>query len=348
MALGPRFGCFGRCFAVLGWLVATEAGCAGEPAGDLPEEASGPRIAAASPRPVPEEESVAVLAAGSDPAAELGSAAAGPEPAPGPPIEPCLAESPPDMACVPAGPFSRGTDDGPENTRPSATVWLSTYYIDRHEVTYAAYQACVERGACPRSGPRYTDFDHPRMPIQGVSWHDAVAFCEALGKQLPTEAQWEKAARGPDGNLYPWGDEPASCARAILKDETGRGCGRKKGKSKPEVGRPWDVGSRPPGAYGLHDMVGNAWEWVQDWYARSYEDCGAACEGVDPQGPCAGAATCPGHAFKIVRGGSWYWDASKATGVYRRPHVPSNRPFHHFGFRCAASPAQAAALVSRQ
>jgi formylglycine-generating enzyme required for sulfatase activity len=216
--------------------------------------------------------------------------------------------------------------------------------MDLHEVTYAAYKACEKSKACPRSGPRYTDFDHPDMPIQGVSWHDAVAYCRAQGKQLPTEAQWEKAARGAEGHLYPWGDGVVTCERAIIRDHTGRSCGLAKAISKPEVGRPWDVGSRPAGVYGLFDMVGNSWEWVADWYSRSYEACGEACAGVDPQGPCGGAEVCPGHALKIVRGGSWYWDATRATGVYRRAHAPSNQPFHHFGFRCAATVDQAKAL----
>lgn len=264
-----------------------------------------------------------------------------------PAVLPCR-EAPKDMACIPGGAFIRGTDDGPKNAQPQATVWVQTFYMDRYEVTYADYKQCVADKRCPKAGPRYTDFDHPKMPIQGVSWYDAKAYCEAHGKSLPTEAQWEKAARGPDGKLYPWGDEPATCERAILRDESGRSCGLKKAKSKPNVGRPWDVGSRPAYAYDLHDMVGNSWEWVADWYSRSYAVCGADCEGVDPQGPCEGAETCPGHGLKIVRGGSWYWGPDRATGAYRRAHWPANEPFHHFGFRCAASAEQAAAIEEAQ
>ena len=91
-------------------------------------------------------------------------------------------------------------------------------------------------------------------------------------------------------------------------------------------------------------MMGNSWEWVLDWYSKSYADCGEACEGIDPKGPCDGAERCPRHYMKVVRGGSWYWDASRATGVFRRPHFPANEPFHHFGFRCAASVEQAATI----
>jgi len=253
------------------------------------------------------------------------------------------------MACIPAGWFVRGSDSGPEHARPQARVWLQTYYLDLHEVTYAEYKACVKAKRCdPKGGPAYSDFDRPKQPINGVNWFHADGYCKAQGKRLPSEAQWEKGARGPDGALHPWGDEPATCERAILKDETGRGCGVKKQGSKPETGRPWEVGSRPPGRYGLYDMSGNSWEWVADWFTRSYAECGADCEGVDPLGPCAKdgepARDCPGKLRKIVRGGSWYWDASYATGVWRRPHFPSNQPFHHFGFRCAANASEAATL----
>lgn len=258
---------------------------------------------------------------------------------------PCPDAPPPGMACVPAGPFIRGDDQGPPNARPAATIWLQTFLMDLHEVTYAEYKACERARRCPRSGPAYSDFDRPRQPINGISWHDAVAYCAAQGKRLPSEAQWEKAARGPDGARFPWGDEPATCERAILKDERGRGCGVKKLGDKPETGRPWEVGSRPPGRYGLYDMSGNSWEWVADWYASSYAACGDACLGVDPRGPCGGADACPGHRRKIVRGGSWYWDASYATATWRRAHVPDNRPFHHFGFRCAATLGDALALA---
>lgn len=316
----PRWGFIG--LAVLG------LGCAPQKA-SVPE-ATGEESPSAQAAPEPEPEAA--------PEPE-------PEPEPEPPaqlpdgtaIASCVDPPPEGMACIPGGPFIRGSDEGPSNAAPAATVHLQTFYMDTHEVTYAQYKACQKAKECPRSGPRYTDFDHPNMPIQGVSWFDAMAYCKAHGKRLPTEAQWEKAARGPDGELYPWGNEPATCERAIIKDESGRSCGLKKAISKPETGRPWDVGSRPVGRYGLYDMVGNSWEWVHDWYTRDYEKCGEACQGIDPQGPCDGAESCPGHNRKIVRGGSWYWDETRATGVYRRAHVPDNNPFHHFGFRCAAT-----------
>ncbi|MCY0990617.1 SUMF1/EgtB/PvdO family nonheme iron enzyme [Nannocystis sp. ILAH1] len=283
-------------------------------------------------------------------AARPGATLAADPPPPGAPAPiACLDPPPPGMACIPAGWFIRGSDTGPEHARPQARVWLQTYYLDLNEVTYAEYKACVKAKGCdPKGGPAYSDFDRPKQPVNGVNWFHAEGYCKAQGKRLPSEAQWEKGARGPDGALHPWGDEPATCERAILKDETGRGCGVKKQGSKPDTGRPWEVGSRAPGRYGLYDMSGNSWEWVADWFTRSYAECGADCEGIDPLGPCAKdgevARECPGKLRKIVRGGSWYWDASYATGVWRRPHFPSNQPFHHFGFRCAANPREAEAL----
>jgi formylglycine-generating enzyme required for sulfatase activity len=253
------------------------------------------------------------------------------------------------MACIPGGPFLRGSDKGPAAARPASTVFVQTLYMDLNEVTVAEYRACMKSGKCPEAGPRYVDYDRPRQPITGVSWYDAVAYCKAQGKHLPTEAEWEKAARGTDGRLYSWGDAPITCARAVYMDKSGRSCGVKKARGgHPEKGRPLEVGSRPPALYGLYDMIGNSWEWTADWFSDSWADCGAACAGVDPKGPCDGAAPCAGHRRKVVRGGSWYWPAEYNTTVYRRPHNPANQPeFHHFGFRCAASPAEAAAMVAR-
>jgi formylglycine-generating enzyme len=256
---------------------------------------------------------------------------------------------PDDMSCVPGGAFIRGADEGPENARPRAEIWLQTYWIDRNEVTYAQYKACEKAGECPKSGPAYLDFDRPQQPVNGVSWFDARAYCEAQGKRLPSEAEWEKAARGTDGRTYPWGEAAATCELAIIKTpELGRGCGVKKAGEKPDTGRVWEIGSRPPTQYGLYDMAGNSFEWVNDWYSDSYAECGASCVGVNPRGPCDGADDCTTHKHKVVRGGSWYWGADRAATYFRRAHVPRNEPFHHFGFRCAADLEQASRIVMVQ
>jgi len=265
-----------------------------------------------------------------------------------PPVAPCRPEAPNGMACVPGGDFGRGMDGGPADAAPAARVFVQTFYMDRYEVTFGEYQACFARGKCPRAHPNYPDFDHPKQPMTGLRWSDAVAFCEAVGKHLPSEAEWEKAARGPDGAIYPWGDAPADCARAVIEDERGKSCGvpQRHGPA-PEVGRPEVVGSRPTGHYGLFDMAGNSWEWVQDWYSPSYAACGAPCSAPDPRGPCGGLSPCAEHTKRVVRGGSWFWGPAHATGYYRRAHTPENAPvFHHFGFRCAASVGEGARLLA--
>jgi formylglycine-generating enzyme required for sulfatase activity len=227
------------------------------------------------------------------------------------------------MACIPGGTFLRGSDDGPKNARPRAEVWLQTFYMDVHEVTVEAYEACVAAGTCRRARTIYNDFSRPRQPKVGVSWYNAVRFCESAGKHLPSEAQWEKAARGTDGRLYPWGRRRATCKLAVIKDGRGRSCGVQKKGRHPEKGRTFVVGTR---------------------HSSSYARCGQACQGAEPRGPCQGADPCKGHQRRVVRGGSWFWPATMATTIFRRPHVPANKPYHHFGFRCAASVEQAAKL----
>jgi formylglycine-generating enzyme required for sulfatase activity len=286
-----------------------------------------------------------------------------PEPPPPPPmlpdgtlITPC-AGVPEGMVCVPGGEFSRGHDgpdacDQPENPRspvnhqPTAKVAVQTFYMDTTEVIYAAYKACEASAGCPSARPWYKDFDRPTQPMLGVSWYDADRACRAMGKHLPTEAEWELSARGPDGELTPFGSDPVTCEQAVIKDERGRSCGVQKQFGQAHKGRTLEVGSRPAGRYGLFDMVGNAEEWVADWYTRSFEECGADCLGVNPRGPCGGEPRCSGHRNKLVKGGSWYWPSGCATGYNRRPHVPSNKPYHHFGFRCAASAEEAALLTT--
>ena len=187
--------------------------------------------------------------------------------------------------------------------------------------------------------PYYSDFNRPEQPMMGASWYAAQKYCAAQGKRLPTEAEWEKGARGPSGDSTPYGLEQVSCKEAVIQDETGRSCGvLKKGSAKlAKKGRVWEVAKKPAGHYGLFDMVGNAEEWVSDWFVADLARCGSDCAGTDPKGPCAGKKNCAKHPYKMVKGGSWYWDASHATGWHRRPHVPNNKPYHHFGFRCAAS-----------
>lgn len=311
-----------------------------------------PTGAVAAAAPSPDRPAAKATVTTSDvptpPPAPTPAASTSPTPAPAPVsavvaangnLRPRSCESPPEgMVCIPGGTFVRGVDEGSRYARPAMEVWLQTFFIDAKEVTYGAYQACVERGDCSPAKPLYGGFREADMPMQGVDWYQADAYCRAQGKALPTETQWERAARGTDGRTYPWGETAPDCDVAIVKTPGfGRGCGREGWGDDREVGRPWPVGSRPPTGEGVFDMAGNAYEWVADWFSVDYETCGAACSGPDPRGPCEGGAdACVGHPKKVVRGGSWYWPAYHATTFHRRAHDPDNEPFHHFGFRCAA------------
>ncbi|MGF1468465.1 MAG: formylglycine-generating enzyme family protein, partial [Sandaracinaceae bacterium] len=249
--------------------------------------------------------------------------------------DPCAGLVGPDgMACVPGGSFVRGRDDGPAEEAPAARVTVSTFFLMRDEVTQQAYRACVEAGVCGRAPP-YRGYLGPRQPAVGMTWADADTYCRREGWRLPTEAEWERAAGGPPDTRFPWGDEVPSdpCERAIVRTRAGRGCGR---------GTTWDVGSRPPGPWGLRDMAGNVWEWVADHGSACYRgcrrSCDEACEGVDPRGLCGGGRRpCPAAlGQRLVRGGSWWHPIERATVTARRS-VPGANPTHHrFGFRCAA------------
>ena len=280
-----------------------------------------------------------------------------------PSAEACLKGSVSGMACIPAGAFTRGSleprrckqgevkripKDEPNHAPPSS-IEMPTYYMDLTEVTFQAYQACVKQKKCAPRRPAYGDFSAPKQPMVGLSWYEAYRYCKAVGKHLPTEAEWEKAARGSKGELYPWGSEEVTCKRAVIKDRSGRSCGVKKRFSKPHKGKTLPVKSRPPGRYGLYDMIGNAEEWTADWYSRDWAQCGPECAGINPKGPCSGQPAdqpCARHRKKVVRGGSWYWPKECATSWTRRPHYPSNKPYHHFGFRCAATLEEARLLIS--
>jgi formylglycine-generating enzyme required for sulfatase activity len=194
------------------------------------------------------------------------------------------------LVFVPAGEFTMGSDDGNSDEQPAHTVYLDAFAIDRTEVTNAQYARCVQAGACrpPGSSSSYTRanyFADPRYadhPVIYVSWDDARAYCAWAGRRLPTEAEWEKAARGTDGRTYPWGDEwDASKANT----------------SEAGPGDTTPVGAYPQGAspYGALDMAGNVWEWVADWYGEDYY---RESPGENPLGPASGTN-------RVVRGGSW-------------------------------------------
>ncbi|MBU1534912.1 formylglycine-generating enzyme family protein, partial [Myxococcota bacterium] len=157
------------------------------------------------------------------------------------------------MSCVPGGWFIRGANDQRRDQRPRAKIYVNTFLLDRYEVTAGEYDRCVLEGRCVYQKTNYNHFSHDDQPKVGLSWYAARNYCRVMGKDLPTEAQWEKAARGPDGEKNPWGNESATCSLAVIMNKKGRGCGAK--AVSREKGRTADVGSRPVGRYGLYDMI---------------------------------------------------------------------------------------------
>ena|GEM_PF-3146417 len=216
-----------------------------------------------------------------------------------------------DMALIPAGKFLMGSEDGREWEKPVHAVYVDAFFIDKHEVTNRRYRKFVETGHKRPAG-----WDNPRLnkddqPVVGVGWNDAVEFCRWAGKRLPTEAEWEKAARGGlEGKEYPWGHE----------DPNGKACcGLEYGSGEPKT-----VGSYPPNGYGLFDMAGNVWEFCSDWFDTKYYE-GRPKLDVNPTGPKRGSS-------HVLRGGSWYDSADKMRCSLRNDG-PSFSDFT-IGFRC--------------
>lgn len=225
----------------------------------------------------------------------------------------------PDMVTIPAGEFWMGCNEKVdqqcnEDEGSGKQVYLDAYAIDTNEVTVTEYRRCVETGTCSTTGlTQYASCNwdkrgHTDHPINCVDWQQAQMYCRWAGKRLPTEAEWERAARGTDGRKYPW-DKEWDANKANVG---GRGTVA--------------VGSYPAGKSpdGLSDMAGNVGEWVQDWYAADYYDQGPA---RNPEGPANGR-------YKIVRGGSWVVNPRDVRVSLRFRYDPGSRNTY-FGFRCA-------------
>jgi formylglycine-generating enzyme required for sulfatase activity len=237
---------------------------------------------------------------------------------------------------VPAGSFTMGSpeDEGQEEEHPQHTVYLDPFWIDQTEVTNAQYRRCMEAGFCrvPQCepwDPQPTYFDKALSDhaVACVSWFDAARYCEWAGGRLPSEAEWEMAARGPQSTTFPWGDE-FDGARLNFCDLS---CEYRPEGAEFDDGQSKDapVGSYPSGAspYGALDMAGNVWEWANDWMDNSYY---ARSPLWNPVGPDSGG-------FKAARGGGWGNSAEEVRAAYRLG-VPPERAWETVGFRCAASP----------
>jgi len=287
---------------------------------------------------------VAPIASASAPAAPL-------------PLPPALApvdpsQCPPTTIRIPGGSFFMGSDDGLAIEKPSHQVTLGPYCIDEFEVTVERYKACSDAGRCKRAGTtndwsgisekERRAFDplcnardpvgRLKHPINCVDWEMADKFCREQGGRLPTEAEWEFAARGPDGRKYPWGDEDPAAGHL---NACGRECvawGLKNGVEEKAMYETDDgfantapVGSFPKGAsrYGVQDVVGNVWEWVADWYGPYGKD-----EFRDPIGAPAGEE-------RVIRGGAWNGSyPSWVRPTFRYKDTPAKRSYG-IGFRCA-------------
>jgi formylglycine-generating enzyme required for sulfatase activity len=262
---------------------------------------------------------------------------------------------PEEMVQIPAGQFFMGSDlkDAPDNEKPSHNVTVESVCMDTYEVSAKKYKACSDQGKCRRAptevewpkitaAERATDsrlctisdpekLDHP---ITCVTWEMADSYCKANDKRLPTEAEWEFATRGPDGRIYPWGDDPPTTEHLNACDAQCLAWGKAHkveltALEKGDDGFPTTapVGKFPAGRsrFGPYDVVGNVWEWVADWYGDYHPDAAK-----NPLGPPTGER-------KVIRGGAW--NAGFETWLhpsFRYAQVP-NAQSYGIGFRCVKS-----------
>jgi len=216
---------------------------------------------------------------------------------------------------IPAGKFIMGTDQGNKDEWPAHEVFLDAYWIDQTEITNEKYQNCVSAGYCTEPiEKRSFSFDQyynnpifKNFPVIFVTWQQANDYCIWAGRRLPTEAEWEKAARSSKNQIYPWGNMSPS------ENYTNLGGGTT------------EVGSFPDGKspYGVLDMAGNVWEWVSDWYNEDYY---RVSRSLNPQGPSQGN-------LRVLRGGSWNSDKEFLRSTYRGTSSPDNAT-SRTGFRC--------------
>src|SRR5262249_29380246 len=227
------------------------------------------------------------------------------------------------MARIPAGEFTMGrtrlTPDDKTNMRPHVLlddrpdhkVWLDAYWIDKTEVTHPRYAEFVK--ATGRRAPYHWPGgkmppELAEMPVYNVHWSDADAYWGWAGKRLPTEAEWERAARGgKEGLNYPWGDEKPTKKLALFDVQTG----------------PQPAAQYPPNGFGAYDLAGSVSEWCADWFDRDYYTSSPV---KNPAGP-------PSGTYKVIRGGAWSDSAPRIT-VFFRNWVRPNQRTPNVGFRC--------------
>ena len=217
-----------------------------------------------------------------------------------------------DMIRIKSGCFMMGTDqnaiyeDDDDNTRekPAHKVCLDGFYMDTYEVTQKKWDAVMKMNR--------SVFHHPDQPITHIKWREAKSYCYKVGKRLPTEAEWEYAARAGSKTKFPWGDE-------IDDDYLWYA-----GNSPREIPQ---VGKKKPNAWGLHDMMGNVWEWTMDWFSYTYYKSSLA---KNPKGPTR-------QSFRVIRGASWMIDEQYTRVTTRHGGMSDPTLSYWVGVRCAKS-----------
>lgn len=218
---------------------------------------------------------------------------------------------------IPAGTFLMGDDE----SSPRREVFVDAFYLDKHEVTVARYGGFLKATGNVKPPEEWETADlkiHAGLPVVGVDWQDANSYCQWAGRRLPTDAEWERAARGTDERKYPWGNEPPSAEHARFA---------KNYQNSVYQEGVAAVGAHPKGAspFGIDDLSGNAWEWVADWYTESFP----RTDRRNPKGPASGTD-------KVLRGGGWY-DAPERLTSTKRMHAPPEHRDDSVGFRCAST-----------
>jgi formylglycine-generating enzyme required for sulfatase activity len=235
-----------------------------------------------------------------------------------------LADDGAPMVKVPAGKFQMGCDPADKeacgdhtqtNQGPLHAVTVSAFEIDKFEVSQSLYASCVKASACTRPSKKFNPDQYGNFPVAWVTWRQADAYCKWAGKRLPTEAEWEKAARGTDARKFPWGNDALDCNLANYEN-----C-----KNSTDEVKAHDKGQSP---FGAVNMLGNVAEWVSDWYDPDYYGTPAAAS--DPQGAAKGDN-------KIFKGGNWSApDKAILRASFRDTEDPDNDT-DNVGFRCACS-----------
>jgi formylglycine-generating enzyme required for sulfatase activity len=261
------------------------------------------------------------------------------------------------MVFVPEGNFQMGSNDGPDYEKPKHTVWLDAFWIDQTEVNNAQFEKFVKESSYETdaeianwgyvfdmSSVKWlkvtgVNWRHPHgptsnldglenHPVTYMSWNDASAFCKWAGRRLPSEAEWEKAARGTDYRLYPWGDQkPGNNLLNFADKNISLSWADKNTDDGYTFTSP--VGHYPEGAspYGALDMAGNVWEWVNDWFDQNYYLSQTIWR--NPTGPST-------KSGRVLRGGSWYDSGIVSRSSFRLGYYPMDG-YAYYGFRCAVS-----------